>query len=379
MHAQNPQKYQLDTDFWLSFTDGVELQGCLAVRRKIGEANWQTEHRMWPVPKDALYLNSPDVTEQTVHRLEPHKPTHPTIGLDDDPAREALYRPLPPPQGKPDTPPQWWTETDFIDWLCAKSVVAHSRADRAKLSLSVRSDIHVSIEPETYTARESFLYAKEIVENIQRNTGFDGEIAVDFYEWAIGLSLELPSLPEHFPPNILKLGGKQYLTFAKDLKPTNGSQSLPDLFAFPDALKDAVDNRPSDRPLRGIRLLVITPAHFGKNAWLPEGFANHNDQYIGKLCKTHDNQPSQVILPDKLVLRAAFVPRPAHVSGWDYANKCPKPTRRLVAPGSVYFFEKSDGSAFTISDLQSLWLASIGCNTKDGYGLVVPGIWEPPS
>jgi CRISPR-associated protein Cmr3 len=78
-----------------------------------------------------------------------------------------------------------------------------------------------------------------------------------------------------------------------------------------------------------------------------------------------------------VILRAAFVPRPIHVSGWDMAAGAPKPTSRMVAPGAVYFFERADGEPFGEADARSLWLAALGTRTEEGFGRVAPGVWSP--
>ena len=86
-----------------------------------------------------------------------------------------------------------------------------------------------------------------------------------------------------------------------------------------------------------------------------------------------------------VILRAAFVPRPLHVSGWGMTRSsdnlksggAPKPTRRLVAPGAVYFFDRGEGNSFSRADAEALWLRRIGLCTDEGFGRVVPGIWNP--
>jgi CRISPR-associated protein Cmr3 len=77
-----------------------------------------------------------------------------------------------------------------------------------------------------------------------------------------------------------------------------------------------------------------------------------------------------------VILRSAFVSRPVHISGWDVASNKPKQTARMVAPGSVYFFTKGNGKNFTGDEARSLWLSAIGGRTKEGFGRVVPGVWN---
>ena len=120
----------------------------------------------------------------------------------------------------------------------------------------------------------------------------------------------------------------------------------------------------------------MTPTLF-EQGWLPDGFTAKNGRFEGKLDNSDSDSPD-------LILRAAFVPRPLHISGWDMTggpnNKGgPKPTDRLVPPGAVYFFERTDGNNFDQTFLTSLWLKALGQRAEDGFGQVVPGLWDPVS
>jgi CRISPR-associated protein Cmr3 len=111
---------------------------------------------------------------------------------------------------------------------------------------------------------------------------------------------------------------------------------------------------------------VVTPACFTAG-WLPDGIDPRGSELRGRIRGVEA----------ELVLRAAMVPRPVHVSGWDMASRGPKPTSVMVAPGAVYFFERADGGPFGISDARTLWLAAFGGRTAEGFGRVVPGVWNP--
>jgi CRISPR-associated protein Cmr3 len=79
-----------------------------------------------------------------------------------------------------------------------------------------------------------------------------------------------------------------------------------------------------------------------------------------------------------VILRAAFVPRAVHVSGWDMKERRPKPTRRLVPAGAVYFFQKIDRAPFAAGEMAGLWLQALGKqgDRDEGFGRVVAGPWE---
>jgi CRISPR-associated protein Cmr3 len=82
----------------------------------------------------------------------------------------------------------------------------------------------------------------------------------------------------------------------------------------------------------------------------------------------------------ELILRAACVPRPMHISGWDMADAkekggAPRSTSRLVPPGAVYFLERAEpNGTFTANDARALWQTTLGGRKHEGFGRVVPGI-----
>src|SRR5436853_613608 len=107
---------------WKAHTAALRLDRTLVVRRRPG-APWSTEHRAWPVPQDALWLER----RTKVYRLEPIPAALPTLGRDDDPARESLMKPALDFQEKPLSSPRWWSEEDFAAWLAGQDVPVRDR------------------------------------------------------------------------------------------------------------------------------------------------------------------------------------------------------------------------------------------------------------
>ncbi len=325
-----------DADEWRRLTAVVRLGRTLALRRPPGAA-WTTQHRVWPVPADALWLEG----GKRVYRLDPLPSDIQTLGRDDDAAREALWWPRLEGAGKPLPGPRWWSEGDFCAWLAGQAVPV--RDARAVLSLSRRIQVHVQIGAEELTAAESGIFSHDVLETLERNA-----------EWALGVEAEMPAgdLPT-------------WVTLGSDSRPA-GVENLPRrLFDPPTGLVEAFR---SGSP--GLRLVVITPACF-RRGWLPDGLERRGGEYRG-------------VLPHvggEILLRAAFVPRPVHISGWDMAANngrgAPKPTARMVAPGAVYFCKRADGRPFSEADARSLWLAAVGSRTEEGFGRIVPGVWTP--
>lgn len=80
-----------------------------------------------------------------------------------------------------------------------------------------------------------------------------------------------------------------------------------------------------------------------------------------------------------LRLRAAAVDRWQPHSGWDLANRRPRPTRKLAPAGTAYWFNIVTGA--DPKTLEALWLTSV-CDDeqdrRDGFGLALPSPWTPP-
>lgn len=336
-----------DKDFeeidWETTKEQTRLKAMLAVRKPVEKASWAPRHRMWPVPQDAFYAPG----KANVVRLTPRPPSDEVQSLswNDRPHLEALWRPEAPTDAKPMDRPRWWTDGDFQKWLAGAPVERHTEVQQEQLELNHRTQIHVKINRETGTAEDQHLWATETLEMLQK----EGK------EWAIAVDCHLPpDLPSEESLEVT-LGGKRRLARTAALPPR--------LFECPDRILDAFQGN-----VRGLRLIAVTPLHFTRG-WLPDRFEPSGA----------NNQTLQGELPgidEKVILRSACVPRPRHISGWDMARGGAKPTRRLVRPGSVYFFEKASNNPFEPGEIEQIWLAQIGRDQSDGFGCVVPGVWH---
>lgn len=321
-------------DDWRSRTQSIRLGRTLVLRRKPG-ATWGVEDAKWPVPLDAVWLER----RTEVHCLDPEVPTAPTLGRDDDDAREGLWRPALNHSSKPIIPPRWWSSGECTSWLTGTSVSTRSE----RLVTTRRVQVHVRIRPQELTSDDGGLFSHDVVETIDR----DGE-------WALGVEV---TLPQGDLPGVATLGSDSRLARV-DALPTS-------LFEPPGPVLEAF-RTPSPR----LRLVAVSPLCF-EQGWLPDGLVNTNGEYRGQLAGVEH----------EVILRAAFVSRPIHISGWDMAANsgkgAPKPTSRMVPPGAVYFFERSDGKPFGETDAEALWLVALGRRTNEGFGRVVPGVWRP--
>lgn len=324
------EKRPFEREDWRERTKPVRLGRLLVLRTRQGEAGWQ---RVWPRPADATAYEK----DGRPVRLDPQPPELPTLGRDDDPAREALWRPRLEDPRKPEPLPAWWPDEPFVAWLRGETIAAGDLALRAP---ERRVQSHVGIDAATLTAEEGRLFSEDVLETLDQEG-----------EWAIAAELDVP---EEKPGPLVTLGAdKRLATVTPRLDEA--------LFAPPPALLDAFRKRGA----KGLRLVCVTPACFARG-WLPDGFEAAGTEYRGRL-------PG---IEGELVLRAALVGRPLSVSGWDLVKGAPKPTDRMVPTGSVFFFVRADGTAFGEAEAKTLWLAALGRRTEEGFGRFVPGIWH---
>jgi CRISPR-associated protein Cmr3 len=315
----------------------IRLGNTVALRRGHREAvaRWNVDHRVWPVPRDALRLEG----DAEVVRLNPMPPECKTLGRDDDDTREALWMPQVARAGKPLSLPNWWSDSDFAHWLSGGRVTAKPETP---LQLERRRQAHVAIAPATFTSSEGAIYSHDVIETLEASA-----------EWAIGVEVALPDATR---PRIARLGSDGRIALI--------GETSPDLFYPPPHIAQSFS-----KSSRGLRLIVVSPACFPEG-WVFPGFRRNQHGFRGAL-------PG---IDGEVVLRAAFVSRPQPVSGWDMAANggvgAPKTVSRMVAPGAVYFFERADGRVFGADEASTLWLSAHGERTDEGFGRVVPAIWN---
>lgn len=327
---------QWDASEWPDRTSGVELGATFALRREHG-ATFSSSDRMWPAPADAIALEKNDFYAMLVP-----KPNPADIGSldgDDSVHVRALERPRLDTRSKPRSAPRWWTDADLVGWMCGQPVGWSADADLTSREVATRTQTHVSVDASKGTAAEGLLFQTEIL-----------EFADPEHEWAIAMDLKDGGLGE--PDAVIGVGGKRRLTEVEALDAS--------VFEVPAELLRAFEAGPTR-----IRLMLVTPGHFS-GGWLLDGFAPEagSDRITGSIEG----------IDAELVLKAALVGRPEHVSGWDMAARCPKGTRRLAPAGSIYHLERADGGAFSTETARALWLAQVGSGSEEGLGRCVAGI-----
>lgn len=241
---------------------------------------------------------------------------------------------------KPEKLNAFWEKDMMTHWLM------HGKNDftfneKRTLSAPLHDErVHVSIDTSTGVAKDGNLFSTTGLDFIHRDTDkglLREEISVD-----IG-SLNLPS---RFAAPI---GGERRLAeFSR-----HDDDIM--LWQYPDDIPGNIEGK--------LRLVLASPAMFAKG-WLPD--------WIDEATLTGTIPNTNAVA--KLI--SAVTDRWQPVSGWGYERGMtgPKPMRRVVPAGSVYFFRIVSGNV----DAKSLWLKSICLDEQDindGFGLVLPGKW----
>jgi CRISPR-associated protein Cmr3 len=310
-----------------------------------------------PAPRDLLWVPGDD-GGLALRRLVPRAPG-PGRLVDSLPAAGLL--PVFPPRGArpgklPPGLPAFWRWEELERWLCAP-------ADRDGVDpdglgapdLPTERRVHLALRPGERVGIDGAIFMTSGLRFLGRG---NGRLAPR--RFALGLRCDggtVQGRPMALSARIAPLGGDRRLA-----RWFPAAQEWP---ALPAAVRASIVAE------RRARIVLLTPACFEGGAipgWSEGGWPGGG--------------------PVRAAVRAACVPRPDIVSGWDLAagngpgkpKGRPKPTRRLAPAGSVYFVELAGGTAEDIGRwCDAAWLAPVSDGAqdrRDGFGLAALGVWE---
>lgn len=247
---------------------------------------------------------------------------------------------------KPAKTNPFWSIDKMTDWL--KKYKYEDKTDTTLPHLQKDERTHVAIQPEMGTARDSQLFSTTALDMTADKYGAPIFLVADITAPSGKFAEELGKLHCLHP-----LGGERRL--AQWTKPTSEGCSLSKI---PEALKELSS-------ATHVRMVLATPGIFSRG-WCPG--------WIDEETRTGTIPDSGV----KVELVGAVVDRWKPISGWSYeaGKHGPKPVRRLVPAGSVYFFEILEGGFGRI--LETCWMQSV-CDEvqdqNDGFGLAIWGVF----
>lgn len=257
---------------------------------------------------------------------------------------------------KPLEAPAWWPIDRYAAWLTNGAFGLDDRFLRAP---EAEHRTHVQLDPVAGVAEDGNLFTTVALplSHLERHSASCDATCAERYA-AITLAgrvrgegwcaEEVASLDSLHP-----LGGERRLVHWKATEAVSS-------WGCPEEVREALSSASK------IRMVLATPAVFGdgwKPAWLDESLVG---------------APPRVNVTLKLV--GVSIERWCAVSGWSLASlpnqpRGPKPVKRIVPAGGVYFFEIIDGSA---SELANRWLEAVSDDAqdrRDGFGLAVWGVW----
>lgn len=283
---------------------------------------------------------------------------------------------------KPEKMPAFWSMNKMTAWLSNQSgsdfpLCTNPTTDKGEHDLAGEQD---DDNKECNKEKSGFLKSPEKDERV--HTGINSKTGVAAVEegllfMSIGLDLATKEKGGSIclAARVGSIGsiGTQ-ITKLDEIHPFGGERRLahwarieePTGWSCPKEISSKLEQLGSNR----IRMVLATPAIFSKG-WLPGWLKDVNGYLEGTLPGASDNL--------KLRLVSACVDRWKPISGWsaEANSRGPKAIRRLVPAGSVYFFEIQNGNKASAL-AKNYWLESV-CDDqqdrKDGFGLVVWGIW----
>lgn len=295
--------------------------------------------RYVPAPADALLVETAEKDMVQRHALTPIKmPEDAHVDL----TSLSIVGHVPHIKEKPyHKSPRYWNWGAMQTWLIeatdSKEPINPKTIGLEELPREHRT--HVSIEPGTQVAREGALFQTSGMEFIRAGT----EQLKDMRTLALALATDAD-----LEDGVDSLGGERRIVEWQKTQ-----QAIPEA-TCPDPIKKKVVDQ------KRCRLILATSAYF-RAGYLPDAT---------EWKKKHGVEVSAVALS-----------RYQTISGWDYKEKSPKLTRRLVPAGSVYFLTFDDKATNKqIEDfIEAVWLRPISDDVpsqRDGFGLALIGTWE---
>jgi CRISPR-associated protein Cmr3 len=328
----------------------------------------------FPASRDLL-VDGTDPKNPVTYSIRPLDPGSEIRGGCDLPnshLQPAILSSLAKHEFKPQDPAPFWSNSRMNEWLANPGHERFVAPVLPKENEKVSSDrlaypkkesrIHVQIDPKLGSAADGMLY-----ETIGLDFSRKGE------KEPVRISTRLETEKDSvFEKVVSQVNGLHTVGGERRVAAMECGSAAPEGWECPEQVKKALDGKTK------IRMVLATPAYFSQG-WLPswiDSAALKGKLPVGPV-------PSE---PIELTLVSACVERWKPVSGWsmekDGPHKTgPKPLRRLVPAGAVYFFECSkSGDAKKLAE--NCWLRSVSDESEDtrersdGFGLALWGAWD---
>jgi len=259
--------------------------------------------------------------------------------------------------GKPPrNTPAFWPWEVFCRWLENPENLSSEKVIREGLgAFPMETRVHVAVGPEG-TVRESMLFSTTGIRFAENRLG--------------GIPPSGDNLALLVDVGTCKVDGTEQ-KIHQGMAPAGGERRLcrwtpGEGVALPKPPQEVIRHLKSSNEAVRVRVILLTPAVF--------------DQ--GSLPSTSTYRLASSRKDLEVTLVAARVPRPQTISGWDFARRRPKATRRLVSAGSVYWLELKGAPEARLRWLDDVWMHNISDqkqDRRDGFGLVAVGVSDEKS
>lgn len=247
--------------------------------------------------------------------------------------------------------PRFWKWAKFEDWLTNPAdFPIESLYDFGIGSLPQDERSHVGIERDTQASEQGSLFQTrglEFTRQKQKKDDGSSKLAT-----ATRLALAVRTDATNIKSGIASLGGERRLVSWRAF------QGAVDLLAMP-CPQVIIE---SLIVTKACRVVLLTPAHFDQG-WRPRWMVDNKAGLENELM---------------IELRAAGMNRYQVVSGWNFEVPGPKPTRRLVPAGAVFFLKLQGTGAEIEAWARAVWMGCVSDDLpsrKDGFGLAALGVW----
>lgn len=247
------------------------------------------------------------------------------------------------PKSKASSPTQFWAFSDFLKWHNGENLTVKETEQNGITQPLVDVRTHIAINDDTRTNQEGSFFQTAAYDFANRRKPTGG-----WETQRLGFVIASKCVLQN-DNDLVRFGGEGRLSYLQKI-------ALPaDTFRQPEINS------------RYIKLILLTPAIFAQG-WLPN-WLNQND-LTGELPHTSL----------KVKLKAAAVERWQPVSGWDLEKNKPKPMRKTVSAGAIYWLEIQNHQDFDIQkELKKLAYQSV-CDDeqdqRDGFGIVAVSEWK---
>jgi CRISPR-associated protein Cmr3 len=247
--------------------------------------------------------------------------------------------------------PRFWKWAKFEEWLTKPAdFQIESLYDFGMNGLPQDERSHVGIERHSQTNEQGSLFQTRGLEfTRQKQKNDDGSTKLGT---ATRLGLAVSTAATNIREGVASLGGERRLVSWRAFQGAEDVLAMP----CPQAIRKSIIET------KACRVVLLTPAHF-EQGWKPKWISEEREGLERRLT---------------MELRAAAVNRYQVVSGWNFEVAGPKPTRRLVPAGAIFFLKLQGTDAEIEAWANAVWMKCVSDgeqNRKDGFGLSVLGVW----